>query len=88
MSRLPTPAAEPPAPVRLFVLVVAIAVVLTVTVAYLGLSGRLGLGIPGEKPPPSNGSSGQLRVSPPGPGPIVEPHGTPAASSGASSAFG
>jgi hypothetical protein len=56
------------APVRLFVIVVAIAVVLTLTIAYLGINGKLGLGIPGEKPPPSKSSTGQLRTEPVGPG--------------------
>jgi len=86
MSTPPPSTAEPPAPVGLFVLVVAIAVVLTVTVAYLGLSGRLGLGIPGEKPPPTNGSSGQVRVSPSGSGPVVEHHVTAGGSAGPSPA--
>jgi hypothetical protein len=67
MTSSQTAPSPPPAPIRLFVIVVAIAVVLTVVIGYLGVSGRLGLGIPGEKPPPAHSSSGQLRAGPTGP---------------------
>lgn len=56
------PARPPPLPVRGFVIVVVIAILLTVTVFYLGSSGKIDLGIPGEKPPPSHSGTDQGRV--------------------------
>ena len=74
MSTPQSPSARPPPiPIRLFVIVIAIAIALTLTIAYLGLSGRLDTGIPGEKTPPAHngvapvglGGASDLRASAP-----------------------
>ena len=62
----------PELPLRLFIIVLAVAAVVSLTIGYLGVSGRLGSGIPGEKPPPPS-SSGQLRPLGGGPRGTVAP---------------
>lgn len=69
-------ASEPPSPpVRLFIIVVVIAAVVSITIGYLGITGRLGGGIPGEKPPASSGG-GQLRLGPIAPAEPASGHPT------------
>ncbi len=66
MSTSPAPSARPPPiPVRLFVIVLAIAIVLTLLILYLGLSGRLDTGIPGQKSPPAHNGATDLRAGAP-----------------------
>jgi hypothetical protein len=50
MASLPAPS-EPPVPWTFVIVSIVVAVVVAVIIAYLGLTGQIGAGITGAKPP-------------------------------------